>query len=125
MNAITEISFGLRRRNGDHWTPITEYEALVGKIADEQGENYGYRDASDIRALTVAEVAVVKAAKPVDFNDAVVRDLDTSAWPLDRPLVLAARVQIVMEEAARHVLAWDVADEIARREQAHDWECAR
>ena len=125
MNAITEISFGLRRRKGDHWTPITEYEALTDRIADEHGENYGYRDASDIRALTVAEVAIVKAAKPVDFNEDVARNLDTSEWPLDRPLVLAARVQMAMEEAARRVLALDVADEMSSREQAHEWECAR
>lgn len=125
MNAAHDFSFGLRRRSSDNWTPISEYEALADRIADEQGESYGYRDASDIRALSVAEVAIVKGAKAVDFNDAFVRDLDASEWPLDKPLVLAARVQMAMEEAARHVLALDVQDEISRREQFHDWEIAR
>lgn len=123
MNAITEVSFGLRHRHGQNWTPITAYEALVDHLADEI--ELGYLNASRLRALTVAEVAVVKTANPIDFNDAVARDLDTSEWPLDRPLVLAARVQMAMEEAARHMLALDVQDEISRREQFHDWESAR
>lgn len=102
------------------------YESLVDRLSDDlEQPRFGYRDASDIRALTVAEVAIVKGAKAVDFNDAFVRDLDASEWPLDKPLVLAARVQMAMEEAARHVLALDVQDEISRREQFHDWEIAR
>lgn len=121
MNAAIQHPGLYRAPSG---SAASAYESLVDRLADDQ-PRYGYRDASDIRALTVAEVAIVKSAKAVDFNDAFVRDLDASEWPLDKPLVLAARVQMAMEEAARHVLALDVQDEISRREQFHDWECAR
>ena len=121
MNAAIQ-NHGLYRAPSG--SAASSYEDLVDRLADDQ-PRYGYRDASDIRALTVAEVGIVKAAKAVDFNDAFVRDLDASEWPLDRPLVLAARVQMAMEEAARRVLALDVQDEISKREQAEEWERAR
>lgn len=121
MNAITaEFSFGVKGGK-----PITNYELLVERLADEQLEpRYGYMDAKDIRPLTDAEIEIVCKAYGDEVLDAMnVTALDLAAAvrnPVDR-----AKLAFNVEESCRHILLRDLQTECDAREQARQWENAR
>lgn len=99
---------------------LTEYETLVDQLADTE-PHFGFLHADQLRPLTDAEVKLVYEARPVDVNDAFVKDFDLDDFMDVTPIILGARFSFRREQAARKVIYYDVICECERREQFASW----